>query len=51
MLSSGMLRREALVRTDVSEERIRILPRLLFTANADYHPADGSGIFLRNAGS
>jgi hypothetical protein len=38
MASSGMLRRAALPRTDVSEELLRSLRRLLVTANVPSSP-------------
>jgi hypothetical protein len=57
MASSGMLRRVALVRNDVSEElsasiisvtRIGELGSLAVTS---FHPDDGGGKFLRDVGS
>jgi hypothetical protein len=47
MASSGMLRRVAHVRTDVSEE----LSASIIRAMGDWHPDDGGAKFLRNVGS
>jgi hypothetical protein len=54
MLSSGMLRRVALVRTNVSGERIEEMytQRLLVTANFhSCHPDDGGDAYIQNIGS
>jgi hypothetical protein len=59
-VSSGMLRRVALVRNDVSEEpsasfirvtRIGELGTTLFLVNRFFHPDEGGARFLRNVGS
>jgi hypothetical protein len=61
MMSSGKLRREALVRTDVSEERsasfIRVKRNgelgttLAVTSSVSCHPDEGGARFLRKVGS
>jgi hypothetical protein len=61
MASSGILRRVALVRTDVSEELsasfIRVTrigelgTTLAVTSNGRSHPGDGGAKFLGNVGS
>jgi hypothetical protein len=57
MASSEMLRRVALVRTDVSEElsasiiRVIRIGELGTTFTDSCHPDDGSAKFLRNVGS
>jgi hypothetical protein len=67
MLSSGMLRRVALVRTDVSEElkasfimvttidelgtTLAVTRSLSILLTEYLHPYDGDDTFLRNAGS
>jgi hypothetical protein len=57
MVPSGMLRRVALVRTDVSEElsasfiRVTRIGELGTTLADSCHPDEGSAKFLRNVGS
>jgi hypothetical protein len=52
MASSGMLRRVALVRTDVSEELSASIIRVTRLGVTDScHPNEGSAKFLRNVGS
>jgi hypothetical protein len=57
MASSGMLRRVALVRTDVSEElsasiiRVTRIRELGTTFTDPCHPDGGAAKFLRNVGS
>jgi hypothetical protein len=60
MVSSGMLRRVALVRTEFSEElsasfigvtRIDDLPLMMFLVTDSCHPDEGDAKFFRNFGS
>jgi hypothetical protein len=51
MVSSGMLRRVALVRTDVSEELSASSIRVTFLITVSCHPDEGGAMFLRNVGS
>jgi hypothetical protein len=56
MVSSGLLRRVALVRTDISEEFLRSVHRLLVAAcvvpsSPIFGHPDGGARFLRNVGS
>jgi hypothetical protein len=50
MMSFGLLRRVALVRTDVSEESIASIIRAT-KIGGSRHPNDGGDEFLRNVGS